>query len=187
MNDDDDDIQDAYCKLYKFHVRFVKDKFIAKLDETNKLNENLNFQFSSHVDKIKSLEEQLVESKTKVEKLTSAKLVVEPKSKEKYFYIAPFKRNNEELKTNIARIDKGKNSNVDAEVSTSMSKTPPIIKVKSEFVLTYHHCHIVGHIKPNCPKLRSLSTSKVKPPTRKFSSSKITHVCHLCCFQSHSP
>ena len=59
-------------------VKLEKDKLIAKLDETNKLNENLNFQFSSHVDKIKSLEEQLVESKTKVEKLTSAKLVVEP-------------------------------------------------------------------------------------------------------------
>ena len=64
---DDDGIQDAYCKLYKFHVRFVKsftklmakfekvklekDKLIAKLDETNKLNENLKFQLSSHVDK----------------------------------------------------------------------------------------------------------------------------------------
>ena len=58
-------------------VKLEKDKLIAKLDETNKLNENLNFQFSSHVDKIKSLEEQLVESKTKVEKLTSAKLVVD--------------------------------------------------------------------------------------------------------------
>ena len=46
---------------------------------------------SSQVDKIKSLEEQLVESKTKIEKLTSAKLVVEPNSKEKYFYIPPFK------------------------------------------------------------------------------------------------
>ena len=58
------------------------------------------------MDKIKILEEQLVESKTKVEKLTSAKLVVEPNSKEKYFYISPFKRNNEELKANISRIDK---------------------------------------------------------------------------------
>ena len=61
---------------------------------------------SSQVDKIKSLEEQLVESKTEVEKLSSAKLVIEPNSKEKYFYIPPFKRNNEELKANISRIDK---------------------------------------------------------------------------------
>ena len=60
------------------------------------------------MDKIKSLEEQLVESKTEVEKLTSAKLVVKPNSKEKDFYIPPFKRNNEELKANIAMIDKSK-------------------------------------------------------------------------------
>ena len=81
---DDDDIQDAYCKLYKFHVKSIKsftklkakvdkvklekDELIAKFDESNKLNVNLKNQFSSHVDKIKSLEEQSGESKTKVEK-----------------------------------------------------------------------------------------------------------------------
>ena len=86
LNDDDDDIQDAYCKLYKFHVRFVKDKFIAKLDETNKLNENFKNQISSQVDKIKSLEQQLVEFKNEVEKLTSAKFVVGPNSKERFLY-----------------------------------------------------------------------------------------------------
>ena len=37
------------------------------------------------------MEEQLVESKTEVEKLTSTKLVVEPNLKEKYFYIPSFK------------------------------------------------------------------------------------------------
>ena len=96
---DDDDIQDAYCKLYKFcmkslksstklkakfkKVKLEKDELIAKFDESNKLNVNLKNQFSSHVDKIKSLEEQLVEFKTEVKKLTIAKLVVEPNSKEK--------------------------------------------------------------------------------------------------------
>ena len=70
------------------------------------LNENFKNQISSWEDKIKSLEEQLVEFKTKVENLTSAKLVVKPNSKEKDFYIPPFKRNNEELKANIVRIEK---------------------------------------------------------------------------------
>ena len=81
---DDDDIQDAYCKLYKFNVSSVKsftklkakfdkvklekDELIAKFDESNKLNVNLRNQFSSHVDKIKSLEKQLGESKTEVKK-----------------------------------------------------------------------------------------------------------------------
>ena len=98
---DDDDIQDAYCKLYNFCMRSLKsstklkakfkkvklgkDDLIAKLDEANNLNENFKNQISSQVDKIKSLEEQLVKFKTKVEKLTSVKLVFKPNSKEKRF------------------------------------------------------------------------------------------------------
>ena len=140
---DDDDIQDDYCKLYKFFMKSLKkstklkakfkkvelekDELIAKLNEANNLNENLKNQFSSQVDKIKSLEEQLVESKTEVETLTSVKLVVEPNSKEKYFYIPLFKRNNKELNANIARIDKVIKSDFDAEVSKPMPKTRPKI------------------------------------------------------------
>ena len=109
LNDDDyDEIQDAYCKLYNFcmkslksstklkakfkKVKLEKDELIAKLDEANNLNGNLKNQFSYQVDKIKSVEEQIVESKTEVEKLTSAKLAIEPNSKEKHFYIPPFRR-----------------------------------------------------------------------------------------------
>ena len=174
---DDNDIQDAYCKLYIFcmkslkssiklkakfkKVKLEKDELIAKLDEANNLNENLKNQFSSELDKIKSLEKQLVESKTEVEELTSVKLVVEPNSKEKYFYIPLFKRNNKELNANIARIDKVIKSDFDAEVSKPMPKTRPRLKEKSKFVHTCHHCHIVSQIRPNCPKLRFLSTSKV--------------------------
>ena len=90
------------------------------------------------------------------------------------------------MKANIARIDKGKNSDVNAEVSKPMSKTPPRLNEKSEFAPICHHCHIVGHIRPNCPKLRSLSTSKVRPPSRKPSSSKTTHVCHHCGVSGHT-
>ena len=79
------------------------------------------------------------------------------------------------MKANIARIDKGIESYFDVEVSKPMSKTPPRLNKNSEFVPI---CHIVGHIRPNCPKLRSLSTSKVRPPSRKSSSSKTAHVCH---------
>ena len=61
-----------------------------------------------------------------------------------------------------------------------MSKTPPRLKEKSKFVPTCHRCHVVGHIRPSCPKLRSLSTSKVRSPSRKPSNSKPTHVCHHC-------
>ena len=138
------------------------------------------------MDKINNLEEQLVEFKIEVEKLTSVKLVVEPNSKEKYFYISPFKRNNEELKANIARIKKGKNSDVNVEVSKPMSKTPPRKNKNFEFVPTCYHCHIVGPIRPNSPKLRSLSTPKVRPPSRKPSSSKTIHVYHHCGVFGHT-
>ena len=178
----DDDIQDAYCKLYNFcmkslecstklkanfkNVKLERDDLIAKLVEANNLNENFKNQILSQVDKIKSLEEQLVKSKTEVEKLTSGKFVVEPNSKEKDFYIPLFKMNNEELKANIARIDKGKNSDFNADVSKPVFKTPPRLNEKFEFVPICHHCHIVSHIRPNCPKLRSLLTSKVRPTSR---------------------
>ena len=202
MLNDDNDIQYAYCKLYNFcmksleystklkakfkKVKLEKDYLIAKLDEANNLNENFKNQISFKVDKIKSLKKQLVDSKTEVEKLTSVKLVVEPNSKEKDFYIPPFKRNDEELKANIAKIGKGKNFDVNVEVSKPMSKTPPRKNKNSEFFPTCHHCHIIGHIRPNCPKLRSLSTSKVRPPSKKLSSSETAHVCHHCGVLGHT-
>ena len=86
------------------------------------------------------------------------------------------------MKANIARIDKAKQSDVNTEVSKPMSKTPRLNK-NSEFVPTCHHCQIVGHIRPNFPKL---STSKVRPPSWKSSSSKTTHVCHHCGASGHT-
>ena len=100
-----------------------------------------------------------------------------------FLYIPPFKRNNEELNANIDRIDKGKQFDVNAEVFKPMSKNPPRLNKNFEFVPTCHHCHIVGHIRPNCPKLL---TSKFRPPSRKPSSFKTTHVCHHCGGSSHT-
>ena len=52
-------------------------------------------------------------------------LLLSLSQKKKDFYIPQFKRNNEELKANIARIVKSKNSGVNAEIFELMSKTPP--------------------------------------------------------------
>ena len=90
------------------------------------------------------------------------------------------------MKANIVRRDKGKNFDVNTDISKPMSKTPPRLNENFEFVPTCHHCHIVGHIRPNCPRLRSLSISKVRPPSRKPSSSKTTHVCHHCSGSGHA-
>ena len=69
MLNDDDDIQDAYCKLYIFcmksldystklkakfkKVKLEKDDLIAKLDEANNLNENFKNQIYLRWTKLK--------------------------------------------------------------------------------------------------------------------------------------
>ena len=105
---------------------------------------------------MKSLEQELVESKAKIENLTSTKLAVDNRSisvslkpKTEKVYIPHFKRNNKE-KTYFVRLDKGKSSNVDAEVSKLISKSTVKEHNKSVFVPTCHICGVVGHIRPNC-------------------------------------
>ena len=80
-----------------------KDELIVRLDESNKKNEFLRSQISSQDEKMKSLEQELVESKTKIENLTSTKPTVDNRSvsvslkpKTEKVYIPPFKRNNKE-------------------------------------------------------------------------------------------
>ena len=109
---------------------------------------------------MKSLEQELVESKAKIESLTSTKPVVNNKSvsislkpKTEKVYIPPFKRNNKE-KAYFARLDKGKSFDVNAEVSKPMSKPTIREHNKSVFVPTCHLCGVVGHIRPNCFLLR---------------------------------
>ena len=89
---------------------------VIRLDEPNKKNEFLRNQISSQDEKMKSLEQELVESKAKIENLTSTKPAVDNRSvsislkpKTKKVYIPHFKRNNKE-KTYFARLDKGKST-----------------------------------------------------------------------------
>ena len=80
-----------------------KEELVVRLDESNKKNEFLRNQISSQDEKIKSLEQELVESKTKIKNLTSTKPVVDNRSvsislkpKTEKVYIPHFKRNNKE-------------------------------------------------------------------------------------------
>ena len=93
---------------------------------------------------MKSLEQELVESKAKIENLTSTKPVVDNRSiyvslkpKTEKVYIPHFKRNNKE-KTYFARLDRGKSSDVDAEISKPKSKPTVREHNKSVCVPTYH-------------------------------------------------
>ena len=132
-----------------------KEDLIVRLDESNKKNEFLRNQISSQDEKMKSLEQELVESKAKIENLTSTKPIVDNRSvfvslkpKTEKVYIPPFKKNNKE-KAYFARLDKGKSSDVDAEVSKPKSK--PIVRKHNKYVFvpTCHLCGVVGHIRPS--------------------------------------
>ena len=131
-----------------------KDELIVKLDESNKKNEFFRNQISSQDEKMKSLEQELAESKSKLEKLSSTKLAFDNrfvsvsipiKPKDENVYISPFKKNHKES-VDFARLDKGKNSDVDTEVSKPVSK--PIARVQKKFVFvpTCHLCGVVHHI-----------------------------------------
>ena len=113
-------------------AKLEKEELVVRLDESNKKNEFLRNQISSQDENIKSLEQELVESKTKIENLTCTKSTVDNRSvsvslqpKTEKIYIPPFKRNNKE-RAYFARLDKGKSSDVDADVSKPKSK--PTVK-----------------------------------------------------------
>ena len=122
------DLVDAYETLYrelfksmkiakKFKeelklANLEKEDLIVRLGESNKKNEFLRNQFSSQDEKMKSLKQELVESKAKLENLTSTKPIIDDsyvtislKPKDKNFQ-PPFKRNHKE-NANFARLDKG--------------------------------------------------------------------------------
>ena len=162
-----------------------KEELIVRLDEFNKKNEFLRNQISSQDEKIKSLEQELVESKAKIENLTSTKPVVDNRSvfvslkpKTEKVYIPPFKRNNKE-KAYFARLDKDKSSDVDTYVSKPKSKPTARKHNKSVFVPTCHLCGVVGHIRPNCSSLRQKPKSENRFAVRNTDVPKFVHVCHF--------
>ena len=117
-------------------------------------------QFSSPNDKMKSLKQELAKSKTKLEKLSCAKLAVVDRSvsvsskpKDKNVHVSPFKRNHKE-KTYFVKLDKGKSSDIDAEISKPKSKPTNRLLKKYIFVPTYHLYGVVGHIRSKFSLLR---------------------------------
>ena len=148
-------------------------------------------QITSQDEKMKSLEQELVESKTKIENLTCTKSAVDNRSvsvslkpKIEKVHIPPFKRNNKE-KAYFSRLDKGKSFDVGAEISKPKSK--PTVKEhnKSVFVPTCHLCGVVGHIRPNCSLLRQKPKSENRFAVRNNDVPKFVLVCHFCGVHGH--
>ena len=168
-----------------------KEELVVRLDESNKKNEFLRNQISSQDEKMKSLGQELVEFKAKIENLTSTKLAVDNRSvsvslkpKTEKVYILPFKRNNKE-KPYFARLDKGKSFYVHAEISKPMSKFTVREHNKYVFVPTCHICGVVGHIRPNCSLLRQKPKSETRFIVRNTDVPKFVHVCHFCGIFGH--
>ena len=159
---------------------------VIRLDESNKKNEFLRNQISSQNEKMKSLEQKLVESKAKIENLTSTKIVVDNKSvsvslkpKTEKVYIPPFRWNNKE-NAYFARLDKRKSSVIDADVSKPTSKPTVRNHNKFVFVPTCHLCGVVGHIRPNCSLLRQKPKSETRFAIRNTDVPKFVLVYHFC-------
>ena len=168
-----------------------KEELVVRLDESNKKNEFLRNQITSQDEKMKSLEHELVESKAKIENLTSTKLVVDNRSvsvslkpKTEKVYIPPFKRNNKE-KAYFARLDKGKSSDVDVEISKPMSKSIVREHNKSVFVPTCHLCGIIDYIRPNCSLLRQKPKSQNRFDVRNTDVPKFVPVCRFYGVHGH--
>ena len=168
-----------------------KEELVVRLDESNKKNEFLRNQISSQDEKMKCLEQELVESKVKIENLTSTKPAVDNRSvsvslkpKTEKVYIPPFRRNNKE-NAYFARLDKGKSSDVDAEVSKPMSKSTIREYNKSVFVPACHLYSVVGYIRPNCSLLRQKPKSKTRFAVRNTNVPIFVRVCHFCGLSGH--
>ena len=162
-----------------------KEELFVRLGESNKKNEFLRNQITSQDEKMKSLELELVESKTKIENLTSTKPAVDNKSvsvslkpKTEKVYILPFKRNNKE-KAYFARLDKGKSFDVDTYVFKPKSKPTVREHNKYVFVPTCHLCGVVDHIRPNYSLLRQKPKSENRFVVRNTDVPKFVHVCHF--------
>ena len=77
-------------------------------------------------------------------------------------------------------LDKGKSSDIDAEVFKSKSKPTIREHNKSVFVPTCHFCGVVGHIRPNCFLFRQKPKSETRFALRNTDVSKFVPVCHFC-------
>ena len=126
------------------------------------LIKRINFWEINFPVKMKSLEQKLAESEAKLENLSNTRLVVHNryvsvsiplKPKDDKVYIPPFKRNHKQ-KAYFSRLDKGKISDIDTEVSKPMSRSTDRLLQKSIFVPTCHLCDVIGHIRQNCSLLR---------------------------------
>ena len=102
-----------------------------------------------------------------------------------FLFLLSLKLRNNKEKAYFARLDKGKSSDVDAEISKPTSKPTVREYNKSVFVPIYYLCGVVGHIRPNCSLLRQKPKSKTRFVVRNTDVPKFVPVCHFCGVSGH--
>jgi hypothetical protein len=183
-SDYEDDLQMMYNKLYKEFVKLKKkyqisfkklsdvehekESLVAKLSESHILIDSLKSENLNLNEKIKSLENDLDMSNNQLKKFSSEHLdclIDSQKSRSDknelsfdYFSSTSQASSVTTCKSTLipASSDNGKKICDDPCVTTPKSKyVPPFRRQASQkFVPTCHHCGKVGHIRPNCFKLK---------------------------------
>jgi hypothetical protein len=192
-SNDEYDLQMAYDELYKEFMKLLnfykislkklkdvkheKESLVTKLSESNTLVESLKSGNTVFVENIKSLENDLKDSKELSNKLSSNNLknmlcvqkdvsnkpsmIVDDldassscasNSEIKSLFVKPVKV--EEIKVNIACLATGKNSCMNNCVKPK-SKANLGKQTQAKFVPTCYRCRIVGHIRLNSCQLKS--------------------------------
>ena len=91
-------------------------------------------------------------------------------SKEKSIYIPPNKRNQKMERKALQ--------------SKPSFRSKPKVLDRSKFVLTCHHCGVIGHIRPQCPKLKREQNHVDRSLPKKPCEPKHI-VCHHCSVFGH--
>ena len=99
-------------------------------------------------------------------------------------YIPPFKRNNKE-KTYFSRLDKGKSSDVDADVSKPKSKPTVREHNKSVFVLLVTFVVLLVILDQIVLCWSKKPKSENRFAARNTDVPKFVHVCHFCDIHGH--
>ena len=194
--------------LSKFH--YENDDLIDKLNESNKLVEKYKKFAENSLEKLKEFECLNMDLDAKL--FLSNKLVDELKCENeslkmhaKYLIAGPIEKNDENICCNHVMvpnfvpivISTSKDKSVyisphkrNQKVERNALKHKPLFRSHprelsgSKFVLTCHHCGVIGHIRPQCPKLKREQTHVTRSLPKKPSGLKHI-VYHNCGAFSH--
>ena len=184
---------------------FEKDDLIAKLNEYNKLIEKYKNLAENSLEKLKEFECLNMDLEAKF--FLSNKLVDELKCENKSLkmhvkclIVKPIAKKNENICCNHVVIPDfvpivcftSKNKSVyipphkrNQKVEKKALKPKPLFRShlkelsESKFVLTCHYCGVIGHIRPQCHKLKREETHVARPPPKKPSGPKHI-ICNHC-------